>query len=287
MPRRSGSAAAPEAHLFHGDSNVPFLSDEEFAARLDRLSPFERTPRLAVAVSGGADSMALALLADVWARRRSGTIVALTVDHGLRPESAAEARQVGAWLAARGIQHETLIWEGPHPASDIQAEARAARYALLDGWCAARGFLHLLTAHHREDQAETFWLRLARGSGLDGLAGISAVTERAHCRVLRPLLRVAPERLRERLQREGQTWIEDPSNRNPDFARVRVREGRTLLAAEGLSAERIEETLRHLGRARHALEAATAKLLAHAVTVHPAGFAWLDAAVLRHAEVEL
>jgi len=113
-----------------GDSDAA-LSDEEFAARLDRLGPYERAPRLAVAVSGGADSLALALLADAWARRRGGAIAALTVDHRLRPESAAEARQTGEWLAARGIAHRTLVWEGPYPASDVQAEARAARYRLL------------------------------------------------------------------------------------------------------------------------------------------------------------
>src|SRR5689334_22586799 len=116
----------------HGDSKATPLSDEDFAAQLDRLGPFERAPRLAVAVSGGADSLALALLADAWARDRGGSITALTVDHRLRPESAAEARQVGTWLTARGIAQETLIWEGPYPSSDIQAAARAARYRLLE-----------------------------------------------------------------------------------------------------------------------------------------------------------
>jgi len=269
------------------NNDTAALTDEEFAARLDRLGPYEREPRLAVAVSGGADSLALALLADAWARRRSGTIAALTVDHRLRPESTAEARQTREWLARRGIAHRTLVWTGPHPRSDIQAEARAARYRLLEAWCAEHGSLHLLTAHHLEDRAETFWLRLARGSGLDGIAGISAVTERAQCRVLRPLLDVAPERLRARLRREDQAWIEDPSNRNIEFGRVRVRQARALLAAEGLSAERLEETLRHLGRARQALEAGTAALLATAVAVHPAGFAWVDAEAIRRAEPEL
>src|SRR5215470_8221607 len=114
------------------NNDTAALTDEEFAARLDRLGPYEREPRLAVAVSGGADSLALALLADAWARRRSGKIAALTVDHRLRPESTAEARQTGEWLARRGIAHGTLVWTGPHPRSDIQAEARAARYRLLE-----------------------------------------------------------------------------------------------------------------------------------------------------------
>jgi tRNA(Ile)-lysidine synthase len=270
-----------------GDTACTALLDEEFAARLDRLGPFERLPRLAVAVSGGPDSLALALLAAVWARRRGGEIAALTIDHKLRPESAAEAQDVGSWLGARGIAHHTLGWEGPHPTSDIQAAARAARYRLLEAWCGAHGYLHLLTAHHLEDRAETFWLRLARGSGLDGLAGIPVTSERAACRVLRPLLDVPPERLRARLSREGQAWIEDPSNRHAGFARVRMREARAILASEGLSAERLGETLRHLGRARQALEARAADLLSRAVAMHPAGFASLDAEAIRRAEPEL
>src|SRR5579859_3556454 len=136
-----------------GDNQATALTDEELEARLDRLGPFERSPRLAVAVSGGADSMALAQLAHAWARRRGGGITALTVDHRLRPESAREAQQVGVWLAARGISQETLVWDGPHSTGDIQAAARAARYRLLEAWCGEHGVLHLLTAHHREDRA--------------------------------------------------------------------------------------------------------------------------------------
>jgi tRNA(Ile)-lysidine synthase len=270
-----------------GNTNAAPLSDREFRVCLDALGPFERGPLLAVGVSGGADSMALALLADRWASDRGGRVVALTVDHRLRPESAAEARQVGRWLKPRGIAHATLVWDGPHPARDLQAAARAARYRLMGDWCRAHGTLHFLTAHHLEDLAETFWLRLARGSGLDGLAGIAPVTERRHCRMLRPLLDVAPERLRARLLQEGQAWLEDPSNLNRAYARVRIRAARGLLAAEGLGAARLAETMRHLGRARGILEAATAEFLARTVRLHPAGFAWLDPAGLRAAGAEV
>ncbi|HVM79143.1 MAG TPA: tRNA lysidine(34) synthetase TilS [Stellaceae bacterium] len=251
------------------------------------LGPFEPRPLLAVAVSGGADSMALALLAERWARARGGRIVALTVDHRLRPESTAEARQVRRWLRARGIAHRVLVWSGERPRSDLQAAARAARYRLLEEWCWECGCLHLLTAHHREDQAETFWLRLARGSGLDGLAGMAALSERASCRILRPLLPVAPERLRSLLRAQRQLWIEDPSNENPSFTRVRVRKARALLAAEGLGADRLGETMRHLGRARAALEAAAVGVMVHAVRIDPGGWAWLDPAILAKAPREI
>ncbi len=136
------------------------------------LGPFEATPALAVAVSGGPDSLALAMLAKAWSDARGGSLVALTVDHGLRPESTGEARQVGRWLKKRGIPQRILRWDGPKPGSALQAEARSARYALLTGWCRARGILHLLLGHQREDQAETVLMRLERGSGPDGLAAM-------------------------------------------------------------------------------------------------------------------
>src|SRR5262245_21437394 len=168
------------------------LTEAEFAALMRPLGPFEAQPRLAVAVSGGSDSLALTLLLHDWARRQRGVLTALTVDHGLRPEAAAEARQVARWLRARGIRHRVLTWRpaGEARRGGLQAAARAARYRLLGAWCRANGVLHLALAHHREDQAETLLLRLARGSGLDGLAAMAAVSEREGVRLIRPLLAV-------------------------------------------------------------------------------------------------
>src|SRR5690242_4383018 len=167
----------------------------EFAALMARFEPFEARPRLAVAVSGGADSMALVLLARDWAEVRGGALTALTVDHRLRKAAAAEAVQVGRWLAERGIDHQVLVRDDGHGSGGVQAAARDARYRLLEAWCRKTGALHLLVGHHREDQAETLLLRLARGSGVDGLAGMAMLAERAACRVLRPLLGVARARL--------------------------------------------------------------------------------------------
>ena len=120
------------------------------------LGPFERQPTVAAAVSGGPDSMALGVLAHEWARARGGRVLALVVDHGLRPDSGVEARRVTGWLGDIGIGHAVLSWDGPKPAAEIQAAARAARYRLLVDHCRADGVLHLLIAHHRDDQAETF-----------------------------------------------------------------------------------------------------------------------------------
>jgi tRNA(Ile)-lysidine synthase len=252
------------------------LEAAELAALLDRIGGFEPSPRLAVGVSGGADSLSLCLLASDWAKARGGAVLALTVDHGLRAGSSEEAARVGNWLAARGIEHEILAWTGSKPSAGIQNAARQARRALLAQRCRERGILHLLLAHHRDDQAETVLLRLSRGSGPDGLAGMAAVRELGPCRLLRPLLGVPRARLEAFLRAAGQPWIEDPSNRAERFARARLRHSAAVLAREGLDAARLADTARRCGRARAALEASVAGLLAEAAEIHPEGWLSLD-----------
>ena len=256
------------------------ISKKEFAASMAALGPFERPPALAVAVSGGADSMALTLLAADWAAARRGSIVALTVDHRLRNESRAEAKQVAAWLAARGIEHKILAWTGEKPSSDVQAAAREKRYELLEDWCRRQGILHLLVAHNLDDQAETFLLRLGRGSGLYGLSGMASVEFRRGLRVLRPLLSISHRRLVATLDARDQEWLEDPSNANERFRRVRARHVLAGLAPDGLEAARIADAAERLRRAREAIEAEVTKTLVRAVTIRPEGYARLDRAAL-------
>ena len=205
------------------------------------LGPFEPAPRVAVAVSGGSDSLALSLLADRWARARGGTVFGLTVDHRLRPESGAEANKVRRWLAARAVSHRTLRWTGTRPVSRVQEEARAARYALLVGWCRQARVLHLLLGHQREDQAETVLQRLVRGSGIDGLAAMAPVRlamepDGGGVRLLRPLLSVSRDALTASLAFWGQPWIDDPTNR--DTFHTRPRLAAALSAARTRRAER-------------------------------------------------
>jgi tRNA(Ile)-lysidine synthase len=264
------------------------LSGDEFAALMARFAPFEPSPQLAVAVSGGADSMALTLLAHDWAQANGGAVTALTVDHRLRAESAAEAAQVGAWLAQRGIAHRILTRPTePSGTGGIQAAARAARYALLEEWCRANGVLHLIVAHHRDDQAETLLLRLGRGSGLEGLAAMAGLLERPNCRLLRPLLGVAGGRLAATLVAMAQPWIEDPSNHDRAYARVQLREIAPVLAKSGLTPARLAATAARLGTARAALAAEVTALAAVAVELHPAGFARLNQARLMAAPVAI
>ena len=256
------------------------VSDADFARLMAAFHPFEARTSVAVAVSGGGDSMALCLLADRWARQRGGRVLALTVDHGLRPQSAAEAACVGGWLAARGIAHAVLTWQGDKPGNGIQAAARAARYALLEAWCREAGILHLLLGHSREDQMETVLLRLGRATGIEGAAGMSAVVEKSHVRLLRPCLGVPRQRLRAVLTAKGQAWVEDPSNNDLRFARVRVRGVLDRLDDDGRAA--LWRAIRGFGRARLMLEAATAAALAEGCRLHPAGYAVVDAACWRH-----
>ena len=258
------------------------LTVADLTAALRGIGGFEKHPFIAVAVSGGPDSLALTILADQWARQQSGRLAALTVDHRLRHESAEEARIVGVWLAARGIGHEVLVWSDPKPATGIQEAAREARYRLLAEWCRAQGCLHLLTAHHREDQAETYLIRNRAGSGIDGLAGMSAVREIAGLRLVRPLLGVPKARLVALLDAEGQPFMSDPSNRNPMFERARLR-----LDTDAVDIERLTAALRDHGQQRIAREAELGRLLATAVTLHPAGFAVIDPLELGDVEADL
>jgi len=266
------------------DGNAGLLTDQAFKKLMVDMGPFETQPHIAVAVSGGADSLCLALLAGRWAKRMDGKATALTVDHGLRDQSAEEALQVGRWLHSEGMDHDILDWQGPKPKTGIQAAARAARYGLMQAWCREQGVLHLALAHTQDDQAETFLLRLGAGSGADGLAAMTAIRETADVRLLRPLLNVPKAALRATLQDFGQEWIEDPSNRDPAFARVRVRQA---MGDGGLDARGLARSAYRFGRARQALEGAASQLLARAVRAHPAGFAVLQCAPLEAAADEI
>lgn len=252
------------------------LSVEEFTDLIAALGPFERAPHLAVGCSGGADSLALTLLLGQWAETVGGRVTALIVDHGIRDEAAAEARRVEGWLVARGIDSEILQAGLFASLPSLQEAARAARYRLMTDWCRSRGVLHLCVAHHQEDQAETLLLNLTRGSGVDGLAGMASVSERADIRLLRPLLTVPKACLEAVLGDCDQAFIEDPSNVNPAFKRVRLRAMMPQLAAEGGSAGRLAKAAGRMAEARAALDAAATSLLGVSAALYPEGYARLE-----------
>ena len=240
-----------------------------------RLGPFDAAPRLALAVSGGADSLALALLANGWARRQGGEAIGLIVDHGLRPEAAAEAAACAALLGRLGVRSRVLGLRGLGSGPGIPARARARRLALLEAAAAELGVTLLLLGHHAADQAETLLLRALDGSGEAGLAGMAARRESARVAVLRPFLGTPPGRLRATLAAAGLTWLTDPSNADPAFLRARLRRARDDAGGDGVATGALAEAAAAAGQRRARKERAWAGLLATRAALHPEGYARL------------
>lgn len=246
-----------------------------FAAAMAGLEPFPSQPRLAAGVSGGADSLALAVLADAWVRARSGSLLALIVDHGLRPEAAEEATRTATVMHSRGIAARILTIPPLYRGPGLAERARAARFTALTAACAEAGITDLLLGQHAADQAETVLIRALSSSSTDGLAGIPALREFAAGRVLRPLLAIPPASLRDFLRAAGIGWVEDPSNTNLAALRARLRQLRADRAGGGPATRALSAAAHAAGLARARTEAMTADWLAAHVSLRPEGFALL------------
>lgn len=227
-------------------------SQAAFADCLRRLLPVPLPDRIALAVSGGGDSVALMHMAAEFARDLPLNLHVLTVDHRLRPKSGAEAETVARAARALGLGHATLVWTGWNGQGNLQDAARTARRALIEDWCDAHGIAHVLTGHTADDQAETVLLRLARGSGVDGLAGMAA-REVHGITWLRPMLGLRRADLRADLRDRGTDWADDPSNDDPRFDRVRARKMLAQLSDLGLTPARLLRTADHMAAARRSL----------------------------------
>jgi tRNA(Ile)-lysidine synthase len=246
------------------------LGGAEFAALMARLGPWGPAPRLAVAVSGGGDSMALALLAAGW-----GSVQAFIVDHAIRADSAVEADLTMRRLAARGIPARILGIPPLAPGPALPARARRARYSALTEACRQTSLVHLLLAHQAQDQAETRLMRRLRGSGPAGLAGMAAVSESRDIRLVRPLLTIPRERLRATLRQAGLDWVEDPTNRDLRYLRPALRVRLASPDAGGAAVRREVAALAQAGAARAALSREIQASLAGRATLRPEGFAML------------
>ncbi len=209
---------------------------------------------IGLAVSGGSDSMAMLWLIAPWAMAQGRPVAVATVDHGLREGAAEEAAFVARVCAEIGVPHDVLRWRGWDGRGNVQARAREARYALLTGWARGRGIGTVALGHTMDDQAETVLLRLARGSGVDGLAGMAAMREQGGLRWVRPLLELRREELRDFLRQTGRDWRDDPSNAVERYDRVKARRALALLAPLGLDVEGLSATARRMAVARAALE---------------------------------
>jgi len=266
--------------------NTTPIHDREI---LKSLEPLAAERKLALAVSGGADSVALMSFAHRWQSLTgaSGTsIVVLTVDHALRAESGREAAWVGRAARTLGLEHASLAWAGAKPATGLQAAARRARYDLLSAYAQAHDIGCLVTAHHLDDQAETLLMRLRRGSGVDGLAAIPRHGLWAGVRLFRPLLDFPKSRLMASLEAAGASWLEDPSNKSQDYERNRIRQVLDQLEGFGFARDRLALTARRMRRAQLALDRGAERFLSEAAQLDEAGFVMLDLAAFRDAPEE-
>lgn len=229
--------------------------DPEIREALTRHFAPDPPDRLGVAVSGGGDSVGLLHLVHDWRAAGGPDLRAATVDHGLRAEAADEAAGAARLCAGLGIPHDTLDWQGGEAAGNLPDRARRARYALLADWAQAHGIKDIAVGHTEDDLAETFVMRLARGSGVDGLAAMRPRWRHGPVTFHRPLLGVSRAGLRDLLRGRGVDWVEDPTNTDMAYERARVREGLAALAASGLDAPALARTARRLAEARGALDA--------------------------------
>lgn len=248
---------------------MPDTVEEVFSAAMAACGPLGTAPRLAVAVSGGADSTALALLARDWVVPREGSVIALIVDHGLRPGSDREAALAAQRLSGQSIDsvsYRLSLTDG----AALQERARAARYAVLTSAARENGAVHLLVGHHADDQAELIMMRAARGTR--GLSGMSPISARNDVLLLRPLLALPHAALQDYLRARGVEWIEDPSNLDRRFERGRLR-----LAGQRVSSNEIAALIAHAMVARRLEQDAAAASLVASVCLYDAGFAHIAA----------
>jgi tRNA(Ile)-lysidine synthase len=261
------------------------LSDEG----LERLfASLNQASGILAAVSGGPDSLALMhLLARRYAAGSRPAVLVATIDHGLRPEAAEEAAFVAREAAALGLPHRILAWTGDKPRTGIQEAAREARYRLLVDHARRAGASHLVTAHTLDDQAETIMMRLARGSGLSGLAGMRRETERHGILHARPLLDWPKSALLALCREKGWRFVSDPSNSDELYARVRWRKLMPLLAAEGLDAERLARFAERASRTEEALDLKAREALERAGPVLEAGNLAFQAGILANEPFEI
>jgi tRNA(Ile)-lysidine synthase len=220
------------------------------------FADWKAAPAIVLAVSGGPDSIALMWLAARWRRAlaRGPRLIAVTVDHGLRSEAAREARDVKRLARTLDLPHRTLRWTGPKPKTGLPAAARTARYRLLAQAARTHGATHILTAHTCDDQAETLLMRMLRGSGIAGLAAMARESQRDGLLLARPFLNISKSQLIATLKKAKVGFADDPTNRDTNFTRPRIRAVMPVLAAEGGDARNLARLASRLARANRAVE---------------------------------
>ena len=231
---------------------------------------------VAVGVSGGVDSLALCLLAQTWGQQNGIKITALTVDHGLRKESAREAAQVKSWLTRRGIPHVTLMLNEPFPRYGIQAFARKWRFQLLGDWCRINLADVVMLAHTIEDQMETICMRILADSGPEGLSGIRRNTVVGGLRILRPLLKISKGRLVATCRALNQDWVVDPSNQDTTYSRVKIRQLMPYIEKTGLESNKMIRLASAMEKLRNAFDNFSVSFIKNNGGILKTGIAWIN-----------
>ncbi|MBP9792248.1 MAG: tRNA lysidine(34) synthetase TilS [Rickettsiales bacterium] len=253
----------------------------KFTKEINEIFTFGEYPKIAVAVSGGSDSLALALLSKHWVEKIGGKLVCLTVNHNLRPEASEEARYTQKICHNHNIEHHILNWIGTTKLSNLQNQAREARRDLLTEWCNQNNVKCLLLAHHQDDLVETFFIRLFRGSGTQGLASISPLSSHNNIYIIRPLLNFKKEELEQYLKLQNIEWVQDPSNNNNKFLRTKIRK---LLKSSimqdiipyDLLIERCTKGIKSIQNVNDLVEIQKNQILTKTVLLYPEGFITID-----------
>lgn len=260
-----------------------------FTQAMDNIGTFSPDCHLAIAVSGGPDSMVLCHLIRKWLikTRPEGKITALIVDHRLRPESTAEAQITQERLHNMRINSEILNWKEVKPATCIQEKARLARYTLLESWCQAHGVIHLLTGHHLDDQWETVVSRLQKKSDILGLRGILPIRYSSFGRIIRPLLRFSKQDILGYATQYSIDYALDPSNQNPKYLRSFLRQNRQFLEQRYFTPTRIQELTQTATLTTHDRFIKLAQFIVQSVRIDPLGYFELNRQLFQQLEQNL
>ena len=258
------------------ESNLP-VGRQEFGSLIANCGATVNNSHLAVGVSGGADSMALCILAARWGRLNSVLVTALVVDHGLRVSSAYEVRVVASWLKRLAIPFEILTIEQPKPTTGIQEKARRWRFLAFENWCRSNNADVVLLGHTLDDQIETLFMRINADTGPDGLSGMLSYTRVRGLIIARPLLSVTKKRLIATCNHHNQKWINDPSNLDERFTRVFWRNLQPKVEQVGLASQSIERFSRIMGSLRGIIDQHCRDFIKYSGGVSSLGLIWFEA----------
>lgn len=254
----------------------------------EKISSFVGKEKFAIAVSGGSDSLALSVLAKLYSLENDSDFISLIIDHKLRKESAEEAKETYKNLTVRKIKAKILTYQGEKFSSNIQKKARDLRYDLFEKYCVKNKIKFLILAHHQDDLIENFYIRLIRGSGIKGLTSLQSIFEyNKNFYLLRPLLNFNKQELLTVTKKYYSSWIEDPSNKNDKFLRVRIRKMQTRLQKEGFDPKRIIKTIDNLNTAKDSLDFYIFKSEKKYLNFYKEGYATLKSSIFNNEAQEV